>query len=183
MQDNLAVKSKRPWVLIILGVLILIIAAGLLFFNKSKSPSPSSSSNISEEAKQRILSQEPIKETRQQVDAGSFPAGFPKDLPTEKDVTVTQNFTSTLSNGNTQSTRTYISKLSLDENNKIFSDYFTKTGWQVNGKYQEDDLRVINAVKENIQLLVTVNLNKTTGKTTVDLTLTLSLISTPKPIK
>jgi hypothetical protein len=57
----------------------------------------------------------------------------------------------------------------LEENVKIYTDYFKKNGWQLNTGIDNKDLKVVSATKDNLQAQVTINQNSATKIKTVSI--------------
>lgn len=109
------------------------------------------------------------------VSKKEIPGKLPKDMPSENGTRVIQNYTATSDDGRIQSTRSYESGKSLDENKKLFTSYFSKNSWEVVASSDEEDIRAMTAVKNNLLMQVTINKNTENKLITVET----SLIETP----
>lgn len=114
-----------------------------------------------------------IKIEKTIVDSAELPELFPKDIPIEKDAKITQNYNATSPDGRFQATRAFETKKTLDENLKIYQDYFKKNKWEVQSTLDTDaNYKMIFAVKLPYQVQISMNKNTTTGVKTVDISLT-----------
>ncbi len=142
--------------LVIAIVLLVLVAVFFIFFHKLK-----------------FDTQRQIKVEKTLVESSSLPELFPKDIPIEKDAKITQNYNATSPDGRFQATRAFETKKSLDENLKLYQDYFKKNKWDIQSTVDTDpNYKMIFAVKLPYQVQISMNKNTTSGIQTVDISLT-----------
>ncbi len=161
-------QSKLP--LVIMGLLAIAVG-GFLFFKKQAGP------KISGEVFDAA-----IKTNTQELDPTRIPPAFPSDLPLEQGVLLENQVSENqVPNTNTfkveqetQSTRKYISQKTLEENYKIFGDYFFQNNWKVVYKLDETNVKAYMAKKEGVDglLKISISKNSLTGDVTVEISLT-----------
>lgn len=100
--------------------IIAIIAIGFYFYDLAKHRQSNS-----EQTNQPLFSVD-----KKDLIQAAIPKGFPQDLPVESGAEVLQNYEATTNDGRTQSTRITATKKTLTEAVKIYSDFFTKSGWK-----------------------------------------------------
>jgi hypothetical protein len=108
--------------------------------------------------------------TRQDVSSSKLPDKFPADFPVEAGANITQNYQATTPDGRQQSTRTFETAKSLDDNLKIYQDYFKKNGWTVNSTQKGDNYRSILASKGDLLIQVAIDENASSHVKTVNIT-------------
>ena len=164
MEQNVGLETnsrKKFYWLIALLVVLLAGAAGFKLAQKFSVGKPSG---------QPLVSQHDNVQ-KQEIPKDVLPTRFPADFPVEKDAVVEQNYSSVSDKGNFQATRSYKSTQSLNENEKIFTEYLKKNSWTVSATKKTSNLFVISAVKEYSQLIITVNSNAEDSSVNVDATL------------
>ncbi len=103
-----------------------------------------------------------------QVDSTQLPDRFPANFPLEKNVPINANYTAQ-AEGAFQSTRQFISKKTLAENYKLYSDYLKKDGWKIEATLDQEMVKSIFATKGRASVTVTMAQNTTTSESTVDI--------------
>lgn len=102
------------------------------------------------------------------VEAQNLPEKFPANFPLEKDVPINANYNAEAS-GSFQSTRQFISKKTLAENYKLYTDYLKKDGWTITATLDTEDVKSIFAQKGRVSITITMNKNSMSGENTVDI--------------
>lgn len=162
--------SKKTSVVIVILIVVAVLV-GLWAQNRAKPKAgqmagQNNSTGAQTNSQTRPdLSIEPAKIT--QVDKAKLPEGFPADFPMEKDAQIVSNYNST-KDGTTQSTREFISKKTLAENYKLYSDYLTKNGWNILNKSDTQALKSLYAKKDNASVTINMNQNPTTKANLVE---------------
>jgi len=114
---------------------------------------------------------EPFKVEKTEVAKKDYPKGFPANIPVEEGAEVVYNYNATNSQDNkTEGTRVYVSKLSLEENLRIYSNYFKGNGWVIIQTVDDKDTKLLVATKTGQQLNVVISQNTVTGKIKVTIT-------------
>ncbi len=158
---NNSVFSNRKVIWALLIVLVLAVAAVLFYSGVFKS-------NNSTETPLTTKT-EPTVETKE-VEKSQLPDKFPADFPIEAGATVTTNNVKTSSDGRFQSTHSFESAKTVDQNFAIYSDYFKTHGWIINSTVTTiKNYRSIYAGKGDITIQVSINDNQATHVKTVDI--------------
>jgi len=157
---NFLASHKTIWIFVAVGALA-VSATIAAYYGQSQ--------NRLSAVKQKTP-QPKFEVTRQEVDPSKLPDKFPADFPTEAGATVTQNYQATTPDGREQSTRTFQTAKSLDDNLKIYQDYFKKNGWTINSTQTGDNYRSILATKNGVLIQVAIDENPSTHIKTVNIT-------------
>jgi len=112
------------------------------------------------------------KVTRTDVDPTVVPEKVPKDIPMEKGATIIQNYTLATTDGKAQSTRAFKTSKSLADNYKLYTNYFNDNGWTIQNFVDNPKSKMINAVKDETRVQVTLNESSVDKSRTVDITVT-----------
>ncbi|GEM_PF-1174516 len=168
--DNMEQSSSSKWLFILIGIAILAVVVFLVF--KYMRPRPGAMPNPANGTDQRVkhTGKEILKVDRKDIDVTKLPERLPTDIPTEAGALVTQNYTATTEDGRFQATRVFETSKSLDDNAKIYTDYFTKNNWKITANIKQDKLRVISGNKNSTFLTITINQNSITKAKTVEIT-------------
>ncbi|HYF05713.1 MAG TPA: hypothetical protein VEA59_06110 [Patescibacteria group bacterium] len=97
------------------------------------------------------------------------PVVLPASLPLEKDAEILFDGAT---NGSVQTSKTYISNLSLEQNVEVFSQYLNKAGYFVLSKNTLKNQTIISAIKGQNNINITIDRNEQLERTTVTITLT-----------
>jgi len=111
----------------------------------------------------------PSRTGETEVSINKLPVGFPTNIPLEKNAKVVQNYNATGTDGRSQATRVFESKLTLDQNYKIYTNFFQANSWKIDNKYQSASLDSIFASNGQGQLAVNISKNSVSGVVTVNL--------------
>lgn len=144
---NLLSSRKIIWVFAAVGVLavLFVLAAGL--------------ANKKDLAGRQTTPTPKFAVTQQDIDSTKLPDKFPVGFPQETGAKITQNYQATAPDGRQQSTRTFESAKSLDENLKIYQDYFKKNNWTINDTNSAENYRSILASKDGLLIQVAIDQN------------------------
>jgi hypothetical protein len=113
-----------------------------------------------------------LKIEQKNVDSAQLPSLFPTDFPVEQTgAKVTQNYNAASNDGRSQATRMFETNKTLDENYKIYNDYFNNTGWRLSTGINGEDTKVIIATRENLEAQVTLSNNLSNQKKIVEITI------------
>src|SRR5688572_25742188 len=110
-----------------------------------------------------------VRIDKKDLDASQLPEKFPADLPLEAGAKVTQNYNITTDDGRFQATRTFETSKTLEENVKIYTDYFNKNGWQAGTAIDNKDSKVLSATKGGSSLQIAISQNPVTQIKTVNI--------------
>lgn len=116
--------------------------------------------------------QENFTVTRTEVDKSKLPEKFPIDIPIEAKAKVTDNYNALATNGMSQATRRFETAKTLDANFKLYSDFFSKNGWQTTNTINQPKLKIVFVAKGGTNAQVTMAENSVTKKKTVDISVT-----------
>jgi len=126
-------------------VILLAIGAYFLFFNKSASPVDDDPNKVVNVSQKEILS--------------DFPFGLPIEAGIEADASY--RFTP-VNSSERQSTISYTSKKSFEENSTIFANFLTSNNYNIQNEIDEPGLRFFYASKETTDL--SINIEEKSGK-------------------
>lgn len=110
--------------------------------------------------------------TKQDMPQEELPKKFPVEFPLEEGAKVLQNYNATTNDGRRQATRMFETAKSLEENYRLYEDFFQENGWTILTTLDQENLKALAASKDQEQLQVTLNLNPTTNISTVEISLT-----------
>lgn len=147
-QGNIG-RSKFYW---LIGFLLLVTLVILAFKYSMKT---TNKSNVGDSNKIVVPDKRAVN--KQELPVEALPEKFPADFPIEKDAVVEQNYNSISDVGNFQSTRSYRSAQSLEQNEKIFNDYFKKAGWKISATHKDTNVVAISAIKDSLNMIITIN--------------------------
>jgi hypothetical protein len=148
------------WICAIIGV----VAIGAMIVSKNLR-TPQSPGN-------QTSSVTELKSEKIEVPTSEFPENFPTDIPVERGAQTTQNYISKTNDGRFQSTRTFVSVRTLEQNLKIYQDYAQKNGWQIGSGVEQENLKVLTATKGNLTMTVTISQTAGSQTRTVNITIT-----------
>lgn len=159
--------NKKISAIIILGIVLLALV-GLWALKKDKQEKKvtnlSENNTTSEDGPKNVL---PYKE--KDVPAESLPEGFVQGFPLEQNSVVLNNSSANTASG-LQSSRMFVSKKSLEENYKIYSEYLTKNKWKVLTSVNNSDLKSISAAgPKGERLDLVISKNSVSGQVQVDI--------------
>ncbi len=101
----------------------------------------------------------------------NLPGIFPQDIPIESGAGITQNFTVNTPDGRTQFTRGFITKKTLAENYKIYSDYLNKNSWKITASIDQPAIKVLSATNGTNSIKIDITENSTLNQKTVVISL------------
>lgn len=154
-------KPNHKWLWLVFVLVVMVGAAfWVVTIFKTKEVQPN------------IVKQENFTVTRTQVDQSKLPEKFPADIPLEKNATTTDNYNASATNGMFQATRKFETAKTLDANFKLYSDFFSKNGWQITNTINQPELKVVFAVKDGVQAQAVIAKNSVTKKSTVEISIT-----------
>jgi hypothetical protein len=142
-------------ILVVVG-LGALIAAGFYFYNLKKHPRQQ---------------QQQFSVDKKVLAASQLPKGFPSNLPVEAGSTILQNYEATANDGRLQSTRVMTTKKTLAQAVKIYSDFYSKLGWDIVPTTNPDDNTVEALLRKGNDTALIVAKNNGDQKT-VEITLT-----------
>jgi len=152
-------SRKFFWFLIILALLIGIgVLVATNFRSRPASPPLANTQNAN-------------KIVKRDIDPAKLPDQFPADLPFEAGAQVTQNYTATTPAGKFQSTRVLTTAKTLDQNLKLWTDYFNNHGYKLENTLNQPSIKAVAAAKGSIQVSATFSQSQD-GKRTIDVTIT-----------
>jgi hypothetical protein len=157
-----ATKSVSKWLWFIL---ILVVIGGGAFWAMSIL-------KTTETKPTNIAKQEKFEVTRTQVDQSKLPEKFPVDIPIETGAKVVDNYNASANNGSSQATRKFETAKTLDANFKLYSDFFSKNGWQTTNTVNQPELKAVFAAKDGVNAQVVIAKNSVTKKSTVEISVT-----------
>ncbi len=162
--NNFLESKKVIWVFVIFG-LVAVVAAIMAV---SSGPSAVKTSQTNTPANAQKKQDVQIKK----VDNSKLPDQFPADIPLETGATVTGNYNATAADGRSQATRSFETTKTLDDNFKLYSDFFKKSGYTVNSTINQANFKAILASKGDLKVQVNMSTNPTTKVKTIDITVT-----------
>ena len=156
-------RNKFLWLIGFLVLLFIIVLA--VKYSKIKLRDSSD--------KQDVIDQSAIvgQVSKKTIPDNQMPEYFPNDIPQESGSKITENFNTTTRDGRKQATRSFETKKSLADNKKIYEDYFTKSGWEIVSRVDQDSAKALTASKGKWQLQVAITENTLTKVKYVDLNL------------
>ena len=128
--------SEFKKVMIIL-VLVAVITAGLLYFKSQKQAKRGAMQ------KQQRASVEKVY-----VDYAKLPDKFPANIPIEKGAKITDNYSATSPEGIYQATRAFETKVSLQDNLKLYSIFLKDNGWDVKSTIDQPNIKMVAGAKD-----------------------------------
>jgi hypothetical protein len=110
---------------------------------------------------------------KQTLPAAELPEKFPLNIPIDKTAPVQSNYTAQASTGGWQSTRTFTTTSSLDQNFALYKDYFDKDGWTIRASKNEADYKALLAIKDGVraQVIINTKAGDTTGTNMVQISI------------
>lgn len=174
MENNVpSLHPQRNKFLWLIGLLvILVIALVAVRYSVPKKDMKNTSGDGKSMDGDKMANNNPPGVTTKEVSKEQLPDKIPSNLPIETGAKVTQNYTSTNSSGDFQSTRVYESKKTIDENKRIYLDYLKNNGWKVVASLEESDNKVFTAVKGDLQMQLTINQSTASKTVMVEVTIT-----------
>lgn len=160
--NNFLTSKKVIWVFVFFGLVAIIAAV------KAVSTNPANISQTNSPVNAQKKQDVAIKK----VDNSKLPDQFPADIPLEAGATVTGNYNATATDGRSQATRSFETQKTLDENFKIYSDFFKSAGYKVDSTINQATFKAILASKADFKVQVNMSVNPTTKVKTVDITVT-----------
>lgn len=109
--------------------------------------------------------------TKTDLPENSLPDDMPRNLPFEEGAVVLQNYSVTTTDSRKQSTRSYLSKKSLAQNYKIYSDYLKANQWKVVASLDQPKLKILSATQAGIDLKIDITEDSETAKVQVTVSL------------
>lgn len=110
--------------------------------------------------------------TKNDVNLGQDPDGFPAGIPIEAGVKVLQNYNATTSDGRTQATKVLETKRTSTENSKIYTEYAKSAGWKVLSQDIKPDSMVLYATKDDNRLQIFMTKDNTSNVNTLSISVT-----------
>src|SRR5574340_549763 len=160
-------KSKTK-ALIAIAVLIIIAAAALLWQNFSKRQ-PKGKDEQEQQA--TLTGKTPL--AMSQVSNNQLPELLPKNLPVEKGAEVLENYEfSDASTGQRQSTRSYATKKSPEENVEIYKKYLLDNQWSAVSVADGNNQNILTASKGGGSIIIVVRNNAADSPDTVSVSVT-----------
>jgi len=117
-----------------------------------------------------------------EVVTGELPPGMPAEWILEKDMVVTNQYTSKGA-GYMQSTLQYESKLSVLLATGLYTRFFEKNGWKLQSRVNKENFQSIDGKKGLDKISLVVNENDITKVVTVDLTFMASYLDQLPPVQ
>jgi len=156
-------ESKRS-IYITAGVVLAALAVLVLILSVKKN-------NTADQADKQDQQTE-VKVVQKDIDPKIVPPKIPQDIPLESDATVIQNHILEATDGKTQSVRVFKTEKPLAENYKLYTDYFKANGYTIQSFVDDLKSKMINAVKGDTRVQVTLNESTVDKSRTVDITVT-----------
>lgn len=163
--NNKIFFQKKTW-LAVAGLLLLLLIL-VKFFGKKP-------------ARTKVVSDVKTEIKIQQVEKNQVPANFPFDIPMETGAAITVNYNAAAPDDRTQATRGFITQKTLGENYQLYTDYFNNNGWTIFNKLDADNFKLITARKANLTATVTMNQNSATKVNTVQISVEVAGVASPK---
>jgi hypothetical protein len=158
--------SKKIAVIIVLAI-VAIALFGLWALNKSKMYKPGKQEQNNTQTPAEVKPVLPF--TKEETPVEKLPEGFVAGFPLEKDAIVVSNYSAKTASG-LQSSRRFVSKKTLDENYKIYNDYFTKNKWTILTSVDTPAFKSISAESPaKITATISVSTNSATNNVEVDI--------------
>ncbi|MBL8030206.1 MAG: hypothetical protein JNN11_03085 [Candidatus Doudnabacteria bacterium] len=162
--------NKKVSVIVVLSLVALAVLGlwAMKKDSKTQTEQPSQqTAQTNEEGPKNVL---PFKET--DVPAQTLPEGFVVGFPLEANAVVLNNTSANTAVG-LQSSRMFVSKKSVEENYKIYSDYLTKNKWKVLASVNDTSLKSISAESPKRERLdLAISKNSVSGQVQVDIVFT-----------
>lgn len=99
-----------------------------------------------------------------------LPPDIPLEITKESGIRVVQNYSQIVGNKE-QNTYAFLSNKTLEQNFEIYKKFLQDDHWTIVSVVNQTDLKSISAKKTPNYLSVTINLNKQTNQTIVDITI------------
>lgn len=158
--------SKKIAVLIVIAIVVAAFF-GLRALNKSKMYKPT--------GQEQNNTQTPVKEvtplpfTKVETATDKLPEGFVAGFPLEAGAVIISNYSAKTASG-LQSSRRFVSQKTLDENYKIYNDYFVKNKWKILTFVDMATIKSISAESPTkIKATISVSTNSATNNVEVDI--------------
>ena len=161
--------QNRNRKLLIILVLALIIALGFVLYHQNKNKKSKLNNEQSNISKSTEKKAEQPNVTKRNI-AFNDVSKFPKDFPFEKNANVIENYSVFKNKLPVQTTRKFETKIGLNENYRIYSDYFSINSWKVSDNKDDADYKLIIAKKDNQVVQLTISKNSITNIATVEAT-------------
>jgi hypothetical protein len=160
-KTTIKVRKMNKRILLIAAIIVLAAAAVLGGFYYSKNRQEQNVSNNTNSAEPKPEQQVVKKDLK----PDEVPEKFPTNIPIEKDAPIVQNFSATTAT-HIQATRSFVSKLPIEANLKLYTDYLVKNGYTVS-PFNTDTLKSVIGRKDNTMLQIAVEQNSTNKVVTV----------------
>jgi uncharacterized iron-regulated membrane protein len=146
-------KNKKYLVVILLVVLLIVVLA--LAWKYSKQNAGVNSNPVGNPGAQTPKQQSQPMVGVSTVPSAQIPPSMPANLPFETNAKILNNFTvKDPTTGKTQSTRTYVSQKTIDENFAIYQKYLQDNGWTVTSSLDKSTVKNLNATKASANLSI-----------------------------
>lgn len=131
-------EKEIIWGIVILVIIAVVAFALIYLFNLGSSQTPTDKVKITEKTPEENI------------------ADFPEGFPLEEEVSFGQSFKNVpVGTNDEQSTLSYTSNLSLEENMKIFEDFFADNGFEIINQVNEENMTFYYTVKGGSSVSVT----------------------------
>lgn len=144
MEPNLFsnLQKRTKVILIILAVCVVAVSVWIGLIVAKKKPTTSTTTPTP-----RPVYKPQKNVDIKQIDTNQFPKDLSQDLPIESGAQVVKNYEAT-SGVDGQSTRTYVSSMSMEEIEKTYSDYFKVNNWTLYPTFKAKNNWGISAKKD-----------------------------------
>lgn len=163
-------RNKFLWLVGFLVVVVVAIVVAKMTMPKTDKPV------VKEQNEEKKNDTKPAVSITE-IPKDKIPDKMPSNLPIESDAKITQNY-SAVQGQSFQYTRAYETKKSIVDVRKSYQDYFAKNGWKVVATLDDAGLKVFTAVKDELQMQVSMSDSTISKLVLVEITVTANPNST-----
>ncbi len=163
-------RNKFLW---LVGFLVVVVVAIVV----AKMTMPKNNKPVVKEQKEEKKNDTKPAVSITEIPKDKIPDKMPANLPIESDAKITQNY-SAVQGQSFQYTRAYETKKSIVDVRKAYQDYFSKNGWKVVASLDDAGLKVFTAVKDDLQMQVSMSDSTISKLVLVEITVTANPNST-----
>ncbi len=144
--DNGSAGAYKGIIIPILGIFIILGTIYFIYKNDLYKIKPIDNNKTEE-----------VIKVPQKKDFGTTtPEDFPSNIPIEKDTKVEQSYSLNYA-GQKQLTIVFQSNKTVEENYRIYTEFFKKQNWSISNKYENPQVSSLYGVKENNDINVTIS--------------------------
>ena len=157
---------------LVVGLVIIVILVGLgvwSYGRMQKTKAPAAQTTNTQQPAQTQESTPPLPFTVKSTSANKTPDGFVAGFPLEANAKILENSSAQTAAG-LQTTRSFVSAKTSDENYKIYSDYLSKNKWKILTTVDTASFKSISATSpDGVKLNLSIALNPSTKNVEVSI--------------